>query len=198
MPILATIPIYFHSWSGIGGQVFSFEPEPKNFEILERNSFPNTTIEEKAVSDKNGSTELYLSDESDGLHSIVSEKSGDSINVETVSLDSYLSDFERKVDIVKIDVEGAERSVLDVMEHRLSSDKPNLVIEYTHYLPSNSAPLKRLSGLGYSFYTIGEMGKTYRSSLQELIEVAEKEEKICPETFFALVGIFRIEHFYRN
>ncbi len=51
---------------GNAGQVFAFEPDPSNFEILKKNAkinnYKNIILEQKAVGDKHGRTTLYQSD----------------------------------------------------------------------------------------------------------------------------------------
>ena len=46
------------------GKVFSFEPEPKNFELLKKNveinNYSNVILEKKAIGKKTGTTKLYL------------------------------------------------------------------------------------------------------------------------------------------
>lgn len=146
------------------GQVFAFEPEPQNFELLKKNfsinNYQNIVCERKAVSDKNGNLRLYLS-ESSGKHSIFRNNAHkNSINVECIKLDDYFEEKKLidKIDFVKIDVEGAELQVLKGMKSIISKNE-NLKI-YTEYVPSfieqsGSKPKEifdLLSNEGFFFY----------------------------------------------
>jgi len=96
--------------------VHSYEPESKNFNLLEKNvsinNFSsNVILYNKAVSDFNGSSKLVLSDFSPGQHKLVNSWKGTKsidIEVTTIELD--------KIDFAKIDVEGAEFNVLKGMK----------------------------------------------------------------------------------
>lgn len=54
------------------GKVYAFEPDPENFTLLQRNvkenGYRNVVLLQKAVSDRNGSATLYLSDDNSGDH----------------------------------------------------------------------------------------------------------------------------------
>lgn len=103
-------------------EVHSFEPTPTTFKLLkanvESNRLGNVQANQCAVSDYDGTAELYLADAGNvGKNSLLGFP--DSMNrctVPCVSLDHYL--LSRNIDIagrpvlVKIDVEGAELRVL--------------------------------------------------------------------------------------
>jgi len=105
---------------GKQGRVFAFEPEPKNYDLLVRNvalnKYVNVVTEQKAVSDKTGKADLFISREA-GAHGLMSGREGavGVKSVETISLDSYFKGRPGPLDIVKIDVEGAELAVLKGM-----------------------------------------------------------------------------------
>lgn len=104
---------------GPGGQVLSFEPEPENSEWIRRsielNERTNIRQFELALSDENGTAEFYLGEKS-GWHTLVPDqprRDVGRIEVETRTLDSLLAEQGiEEVHMMKIDVEGAELSVL--------------------------------------------------------------------------------------
>ncbi len=119
---------------GEEGRVFAFEPDPDNFELLARNielnHLTNVVPVQRAVSDRCGPAQLYLSERNKGDHRIFpAGERRDSIEVLTVSLDSYLGD-EPDVDVVKIDTQGAEVPVLLGMGSILRWSPPALVVEF--------------------------------------------------------------------
>jgi FkbM family methyltransferase len=108
---------------GPNGRVHAFEPTPKLVcklkTQLELNAFRNVTVNELAVSDHRGTARFFLH-ETDFLSSFAAV-SDRAVTVPTVTLDEYI-DANRinRVDLMKIDVEGAEALVLAGAEKLLS------------------------------------------------------------------------------
>ena len=101
---------------GPSGRVFAFEPVPSNRDVLERNiarnGARNVVISGDAVSDRNGTIRIFLSHYA-GCHSTSSEPlnyAGEFLDVGVVRLDEV--EMIEKIDVLKIDVEGAELEVL--------------------------------------------------------------------------------------
>jgi FkbM family methyltransferase len=104
---------------GNTGTVLSFEPETKSFELLSksvaRNRFDNVKLLSQIVYDSDGMGTLHLNpDESQtGLHSIVRDFGGKQLVVPSTKLDTAVTRFNiNQVDVLKVDVEGAEPRVL--------------------------------------------------------------------------------------
>lgn len=152
----------FSNLVGPNGLVFSFEPEPENFELLKRNcDLPNVCLEKLAVSNQNSRQALYLSRTSDGRHSLLSRMERKALKVKTVKLDSYFSDFKRSIDLVKIDVEGTEPFVLEGMKSSMKEKGPKIVIEFTNIDESGAKVqdlLDNLHELGYIPFFIKKSG----------------------------------------
>src|SRR5262249_17938104 len=104
---------------GEAGRVLSFEPEPRNRYWLERsidlNGYKNIDLFPVALSDGEGEASLYLG-EIAGYHTLIPghpERQAGTIPVRTRTLDACLQEAGRtRVDMMKIDVEGAELQVL--------------------------------------------------------------------------------------
>lgn len=118
--------------AGKSGKVYAFEPEPRNYYYLlkniEINRYDNVVAVQKAVSDKTGKTTLFICPYDSGHHTInqyegikaytpnlVGNKK-DFVEVETITLDDFLKD-EKQVNVIKMDVEGAEALVLSRMDN---------------------------------------------------------------------------------
>jgi len=124
---------------GSSGTVYAFEPEPENYALLKRNielnSYANIQPIETAVSNESGFIQLYLSAMDNGSHSIYDTAArgvAATQTVATTTLDAFLEkEGWPKIDLVKIDVEGAETTVLAGME-QLCERSPdlNLIVEY--------------------------------------------------------------------
>ncbi|MFA5386120.1 MAG: FkbM family methyltransferase [Candidatus Paceibacterota bacterium] len=123
---------------GETGKVFSFEPEPSNFYYLQKNikinDFNNAVAFQKAVSNKNGETSLFVCTYDSGHHTINQSggieayrhgRSGRTkkISIETVALDDFFEGKIDRVDILKIDVEGAEAIAIEGMEKILMNNR---------------------------------------------------------------------------
>ncbi|MDP7510867.1 MAG: FkbM family methyltransferase [Dehalococcoidia bacterium] len=157
--------------AGPAGKVYAFEPEPANHSLLvknaELNGYDNIVPLRKAVSNRVGSSTLYLTSLDNGRHSTYrheSTQTGSEV-VETTSLDAFLeSEGWPPVDLVKVDVEGAEMDVLAGMEQLLQrSDRLRLIVEFNPSLLRNAGvdPVElfnRLSSLNYEASCIDEKG----------------------------------------
>ncbi len=149
---------------GINGKVFAFEPEPSNYDLLckniEANKFQNVVIIPKAVSNKVKTIKLYLSPENRAEHSFCKYLNNKFVNVKTIVLDNFLKN--KKIDFVKVDIEGAEAEALQGMQNVIKSNKKLILI--TEFWPagiemrgfSPKGYLEKLFELGFKLYNINE------------------------------------------
>lgn len=109
----------------IGARVHAFEPSTANRKYLEKNiadnAAQNITVYPYALSDINGSAHLY-NGKTPGENSLLG--SGEGEIVETVRFDK----LDITPDMIKIDVEGAEKQVLLGMSKVLYAEKPIILI----------------------------------------------------------------------
>jgi FkbM family methyltransferase len=108
---------FFKQLAGPEGQVFAFELNPYNYQEIIHLQSENCIIENLAVSENSGYVEVYGDNQNSGNHVSnilghdTSYRKMNSIgNVKSVSLDDYFKD--KRVDYLKIDVEGAELQVI--------------------------------------------------------------------------------------
>jgi len=134
---------------GKRGTVYSFEPEPRNYNYLlrnlELNGYGNVIANNKAASDKNGKIKLYICPYDSGHHTIKQDEGIKSYNpdftiddagfieVEMVALDDYFKETKRPIDVIKMDVEGAEMLALSGMD-RLIKESGNLTM-FVEFFP---------------------------------------------------------------
>jgi len=110
---------------GNNGKVWAFEPDPDNYFTLknniELNHLHNIKAVNKAIGEKLGKTKLYISPAHKGDHRIYQPQNDhrEFIMVDVVSLDEILVSSKR-IDLIKIDVQGAEGMVLAGMKSLLS------------------------------------------------------------------------------
>jgi FkbM family methyltransferase len=121
-------------------RVIAFEPDRATFEMLERNvrsnNLADVTLVNKALSDSVGSAPFYVSPEKPGIlvQSMRQENLASSqvTSVETDMLSTYLTE---PVDLLKMDIEGAEDQVLkDLNETGKLALVREIVLEYHHHL----------------------------------------------------------------
>ena len=175
---------------GKEGRVFSFEPEPKNYNYLKRNmalnGYNQVQAFQKAVADKNGKTSLFICDYDTGHHTInkydgiraYSRGRGGkkhSIEIETVTLDSFLEGKVDRVNVIKMDVEGAEALALTGMDKILRNNKDiKMILEFFPLLIENmgSDPREFLRKLfedyGFSIYIIPDDYNSQSATMQKL------------------------------
>lgn len=152
---------------GKEGRVFAFEPEPHNFELLVRNiainGYQNITPVQKAISNRNGTAELFIRKHGHGAHSLGVRFHDGTVVVATETLDSFFEAYQGKIDLIKIDVEGWEMAVLQGMKRIVSENKSLAII--TEFNPillqwSGQSPVEYLNSLvecGFNhFYDINE------------------------------------------
>ena len=99
-----------------------FEPIPKNINVIKKhlqlNKIENVTVKEMAVSDKCGKAKFSIElvaanshlEEVDITHA--DSKPASSIIVETTTLDNFINKSKVCPNVIKVDVEGAEKQVL--------------------------------------------------------------------------------------
>jgi FkbM family methyltransferase len=132
--------------AGSGCTVHSFEPEPKTFAILSANVAQNTLntvfLNQFALAETHHQAALYrASSDNIGASSLVPNKytSAPSTLVSCVPLDEYaVARGNPRISLIKIDVEGAELSVLRGARSVISRDRPRLIVEFNETTQSAS------------------------------------------------------------
>jgi FkbM family methyltransferase len=97
------------------GRVYSFEPVPANFKMLqhniEANDLTNVVPINKGIADSTASREICL--RNTGMHSFYLNKGGEKTVVQVVSLAEFMKEHHlHRIDFMKIDCEGAEYEIL--------------------------------------------------------------------------------------
>jgi FkbM family methyltransferase len=131
--------------SKTGVKVFAFEPNPHAFEKLQDRvkDFENVTCFDKGVWDRNAKMQLYFHREAEkneefwSFASSIFRTKGNvdpnhSVMVELVDLTEFIENLEKPVDLLKIDIEGAEYEVLEKFLSKDLQKKVKLTLVETH------------------------------------------------------------------
>ncbi len=157
---------------GPSGRVAAFEPDDENHAALGANlalnEFSNAKAEKLALGAGPAELTLYRDDANRGGHSLIQanvQKQAGASAVRVVALDDYAAQnlAGRKIDFIKIDVQGAEAAVLVGAAKTLARDMPDLLIEFwPHGIRATGAdPMRLVEGLlklGYAM-AIVESGR---------------------------------------
>lgn len=124
---------------GPTGRVIAIEPHPENFRLLQRNvkqnGYANVSCVQCALSDYSGQGVLAYDRETST--SALSPGQRRTVPVRVCTLDDLLSELQvRQVDLMKVDVEGAELSLLRGATATLGKgSRPRLIVE-NHNAPA--------------------------------------------------------------
>ena len=147
---------------GPTGHVIAFEADPEIAarlrENLSRNNFSYARVEQKAVWSEDTTVSFARVDPNTspdrGLGHVSADSSGDTITVEAVSLDRYVT-AQNSPDFLKCDVEGAEVEVFRGAERLLAERRTILLVEM-HSPQNHRALVQKFVELGYTVRDLDE------------------------------------------
>jgi FkbM family methyltransferase len=179
----------FSKLVGPKGKVYAFEPDSENMQVLKRNialnHASNIVTQNIAISDKKKIAKLYISKEDPTDHRLFNPPGEDRSYVE-IKQDSLDNLFKgKKIDLIKIDVQGYESYCIDGALKTLNSQHTRLLVELwpqgLKELGINPLTfLKKILKLKYKIYFLNEKTKSRDliTDLDELILKGEKEQFI--------------------
>jgi FkbM family methyltransferase len=142
--------------------VVAFEPTPATAKILQNISTRNDLgiqVETSAVGDEIGTLDLYLSPTSDASNSLVAgfRQATETIKVPVTTIDEFVNAGGPAPDVIKIDVETYEPSVLRGARETLRKHRPSIVIEVLKRNNTDHGPdIETLvADLSYKYYHLG-------------------------------------------
>ena len=155
-----------------GVEVFAFDPTPSSIDMLDESKLPERFhFQPWAVTATDGSLQFYPRLKKDGTKSDVmftmipeEETKDDVIEVPAYSLSTITRKLGHdRIDVLKMDIEGAEYEVLDGLLE--SPVKPTqLLVEFHHRFVENGLErtydiISRLRDAGYQIFAISEIGR---------------------------------------
>lgn len=177
---------------GPKGKIYAFEPDPENFRLLEKNvnvnKYNNVVSVESAVSNRNGKLKLYLSENNKADHRIyASHDNRKFVEVKSVVLDTYFKNKKTKINVVKIDVQGAEMMAFEGMAKLLRKNSyPKILTEFwpiglKRCGSTSSIFLKFIRNLKYDIYYLDEKRNVVKKVTDRYLlnNFTEKNEKFA-------------------
>lgn len=157
---------------GPAGRVVAFEPNPSNCDLLrhsiEVNSFSTITLHQAAVAEARQTLHFATAGiDSNGRVVNAAEAAAEVValpTVEAVALDEVLADLNR-IDVIKLDVEGAEARAWRGMQAIIARHKPILLFEFSPVLLRHTSEVEpdaflRDVSRQYDLYIISPVGTT--------------------------------------
>ncbi len=141
-------------------QIIGFEPHPVIYKTLQHNinvnNLNNVVIHQKAMSEEQGDLDFYLDEDDLGaLNMGLVGRPGQSEKI-TVVADTLSNYITTDIDLLKLDIEGAEEGVLrQLYESGALNKVKNIVCEYHHHIENGidrlSHTLRILEDAGFGY-----------------------------------------------
>ncbi len=136
-----------------GSVIYAFEPHKETYDLLVKNVLDNklrdVRVFNKALSAKKGKINFYTDKENPGALGMSTIKEKARLNTkQEVECDKLSSYIEKQVDFLKMDIEGAENTVIEELgkKGKLKKIKQG-VIEYHHHLKPKENNIGKMLGL---------------------------------------------------
>lgn len=181
------ISLFFEKLNATSGMVYVFEPGSNNLPYIEKNISNSIRIEliKKAIGDKQGIVEFYEDDLTGQNNSVVEDFQGlknnqkfsfvksktTKVQVPITTLDHEFQD--KKVDFIKIDIEGGEWAAICGAQKIISQQKPAIMVE----VQANEKEIfSKLSELNYVLFDEEMHILTEKSQLKSNVFCLHKEK----------------------
>lgn len=152
-----------------GAVVHGFDPTPKSIEWVRRQGLPPTfDFRPWGIADYDGTARFHAPTNPEHVSHTMLERGADGGTIEVVvkRLATIMAELgHAKLDLLKMDIEGAEYDVIKDLEK--SAIRPRqLLIEFHHRFPEvgrarTEEALQRLSSMGYRLFSVSDTGEEF-------------------------------------
>ncbi len=188
-----------------GLSVYVFDPTPKSIAFINKQNLPEKfNFKEYGIADFDGNIKFYPPENPNHVSHTILHRSATSdkyIEVPVKKLGTICRELGHdKIDLLKMDIEGAEYSVIeDIVKSGIQIDQ--LLVEFhdrfeTVDTSNNHKAISQLLDLGYEIFSISQTGEEYSFIKSEILnnrDVNESQNKES-ETPVVLVTYNRPEH----
>jgi len=166
---------------------YAFEPSALLAECIRRtcrlSPFPRIEVQELCLSDREGTVDLHMHRKNSGGNSIIegnigTAEQGAALSVKSLTMDTWVSQAQvPRVDVIKIDVQGAEMLVLRGGKKTIERYKPTLLIEIENpnLIPAGTEWRKLLQEMFAESYSVRVAGAVSGFPISEIGKIAAEE-----------------------
>lgn len=156
--------------SRYGLKVYAFDPTPKSIQWVKDQNLPKEFIfEPHGLAAESGEIEFTLPENSNyvsgSIHNVLGSK-GNTIRVPVKNLEEIMKSFSHThIDILKMDIEGAEYDVIDyIIDKKI--DVKQILVEFHHRFPTigiakSKNAINKLKLAGYKIFHVSVTGEEY-------------------------------------
>ena len=177
--------VLFSRLVGDTGKVFAFEPDARNYRVLNENiqlnGCTNVVALNIALSDHSGHQTFFTDKTHFGVHSLARENLihvGGDATVPTLTLNDFTAQHlvGRVVDLIKIDTQGAEGIVFSQSEACFTAPEMYVLMEYwpfglRSFGTDPEAFLKKMHAKGLDFMTMNKQGEVQAVEFKDLLDM---------------------------
>ena len=157
------LSVLYFKWMMPGAAILAFEPDPVAFSCLEenvrQNGLADVALRREAVAGADGELDFYVDPKHPGSLLMSSDPQRKGLERQTVSAVRLSRFLDRPVDLLELDVEGAELDVVrDLIDSGAIRHVRRLAIEYHHHVHPERDDLSRMlalleqAGYGYQLH----------------------------------------------
>lgn len=156
--------------------IYAIEPDPVAFKYLEKNISLNPKLKSriklsrKCISDKNGYEKFGCFNEFGQSTSGLTFKNNKPIKIKSQKLETFLKENKlRKLDLIKLDIEGGETIVLPNISKFLKKEKPKLFLElHPFFFKNTKEDVEKISNSLTGYNKIMDIEKNKNIQLSKL------------------------------
>lgn len=179
--------VLFFKWLYPAAEILAFEPDPATFSLLQRNVSANglsdVRLMNSAVCDLDGPVDFYVDPEHPGSLLMSMRRARLPKQRVTASGIRLSHHIHRRVDLLKMDIEGAEELVIqDLVAQGKLTLVNELIFEYHHHIDATADGLGELlrvleeHGFGYQLLTPYMSGFHTKGAFQDVLVHAYQKE----------------------
>lgn len=169
-----------------GVTVHGFDPTPKSIDWLKKQNINDSfKLYDYGIADFNGTVKFYPPENPDHVSHTLLYRSITSMNfieVPVKSISSIMKELKHsKIDLLKMDIEGAEYSVLeDILKNKINVSQ--ILVEFHDRFEgvgkdASRVIIKKLINNGYDIFSISPLGNEY-----SFIRTKDFQQKLCKQS----------------